>query len=159
MVIKPQPLPRAVPGGFDRDDFSVDHAAGTVTCPAGLTATITPSGTTTFGARCNGCKLRERCSTAKGGRTINVGPHDALLVAARAAWRDPDIVADYRAHRPMVERTLAWIVAGGNRRLRYRGQARNKAWLGLRAAAINLRRLINLGLAHDTTTGWQLTPA
>jgi hypothetical protein len=32
-VIKPIPLRRAVPGGFDRDDSTVDHDTGTVTCP------------------------------------------------------------------------------------------------------------------------------
>jgi hypothetical protein len=31
-VIKP-PLRSAVPGGFDRDDFVVDHDNRTVTCP------------------------------------------------------------------------------------------------------------------------------
>ena len=33
-VIKPGPLRPAVPGGFTIDDFTADHAAGTVTCPA-----------------------------------------------------------------------------------------------------------------------------
>ena len=48
----------------------------------------------------------------------------------------------------MVERSIAWLVRGANRRLRYRGTARNRLWLGHRAAAINLHRLINLGLTH-----------
>src|SRR5271154_1102729 len=38
LVIKPYPgATTAVPGGFHRDDFMVDHAARTVTCPAGHT--------------------------------------------------------------------------------------------------------------------------
>ena len=41
-VIKPKPLLPAVPGGFTADDFAVDAAAGTVTCPAGITRHITP---------------------------------------------------------------------------------------------------------------------
>ena len=41
-TIKPIPLRPAVPGGFTRDDFAVDLAAGTVTCPAGHTVAITP---------------------------------------------------------------------------------------------------------------------
>ena len=36
-VIKPWPLLPAVQGGFTADDFIVDTAAGTVTCPAGIT--------------------------------------------------------------------------------------------------------------------------
>lgn len=56
----------------------------------------------------------------------------------------------------MVERTLAWLVRSG-RRVAYRGIARNRIWLALRAAAVNLRRLINLGLAHDGRR-WTLAP-
>lgn len=52
----------------------------------------------------------------------------------------------------MIERTIAWIVAGNNRRLHYRGIARNQLWLTHRAAAINLRRLLVLGLHRDTNT-------
>jgi hypothetical protein len=51
----------------------------------------------------------------------------------------------------MVERSIAWLVAGGNRRVRYRGLMRNQHWLSLRVAAINLRRLVTLGLTHNHT--------
>ena len=46
----------------------------------------------------------------------------------------------------------------GNRRLRYRGTLKNDAWLHTRAAALNLRRLINLGLTHTAGT-WVITTA
>jgi len=49
----------------------------------------------------------------------------------------------------MVERGLAWFAAKGNRRVRYRGVARNDAWLKTRVAALNLRRLVRLGLTYD----------
>jgi IS5 family transposase len=55
----------------------------------------------------------------------------------------------------MVERSIAWLVAGGNRRVRYRGLARNQQWLSLRVAAINLRRLVTMGLNHHSA-GWML---
>ena len=48
-----------------------------------------------------------------------------------------------RGHRPMVERSIAWLTRG-NRKLRYRGVAKNNAWLHLRVTAINLRRLLTL---------------
>jgi len=54
----------------------------------------------------------------------------------------------------MVERSIAWLVADGNRRVRYRGVGRNQLGLSLRAAALNLRRLVNLGLVNDG--GWRL---
>jgi Transposase DDE domain len=41
-VIKPPPLRPAVAGGFSLDDFIIDTTAGTVTCPEGVTVTITP---------------------------------------------------------------------------------------------------------------------
>ena len=49
-LIKPIPLRRAVPGGFCRDDFAVDHQPRTMTCPAGITVPIAPRGQASFGA-------------------------------------------------------------------------------------------------------------
>ena len=46
----------------------------------------------------------------------------------------------------MVERSIAWLVADNNRRVRFRGVEKNQLGLSLRIAAINLRRLVNLGL-------------
>ncbi|WP_344318353.1 transposase, partial [Acrocarpospora pleiomorpha] len=57
--------------------------------------------------------------------------------------------------RPPVERAIAWLVARGNRRLRYIGTIKNNAWLHIRAAALNLRTLINLGLTRTSGT-WTL---
>ncbi len=56
-----------------------------------------------------------------------------------------DFQAVYRQHRPMVERSIAWLTRG-NRKVRYRGITKNEHWLHHRTAALNLRRLINLGL-------------
>jgi hypothetical protein len=148
-MIKPLPLRGGVPDGFNRDDFTVDHHARTVACPAGHTATIAPRGMASFQTHCNGCPLRSRCTTAKEGKKLKIRDHDNELVYARHAWRDPLVLEHYRQHRPMVERTIAWLVAKGNRRLRYRGVQRNQQWLATRLAAINLRRLLNLGLHHD----------
>jgi IS5 family transposase len=149
-----KPWPTVDTGRFGRDDFTVDHHARTATCPAGVTVKITATGVATFGVRCRGCPLRSRCTTSRTGRTLVVTAHDAELVDARRAWRDGDFADDYRRWRPMVERSLAWLVRPG-RRVAYRGLARNRLWLAHRAAAINLRRLLSLGLTH-TTNGWTL---
>jgi hypothetical protein len=153
-MIKPIPLRGGIPDGFNRDDFTIDHHARTVTCPTGHTVAISAGGTATFQAHCNGCPLRSRCTTAKNGKKVKIRDHDNELVYARHAWRDPLVLDHYRQHRPMVERTIAWLVAKGNRRLRYRGVQRNQQWLATRLAAINLRRLLNLGLHHDN--GWAI---
>jgi len=157
-LVKPGPLRPAVPGGFNLDDFLVDEQAGTVTCPNGLTRPITKSRTVTFGAGCQGCPLRARCTTAKDGRTLVLHQHHALLREHRQRAKDPGWQVDYRQQRPMVERSIAWLVAGGNRRVRYRGVNKNNAWLHLRTAALNLRRLLNLGLTRHHGT-WALTTA
>ena len=53
-AIKPiDPKPR-IPGGFTRDDFTIDTDAQTVTCPAGHTKAVT-SAAARFGALCRGC--------------------------------------------------------------------------------------------------------
>ena len=153
-TIKPPPLRAAVPGGFTRDDFDVDYQTNTVTCPAGQTVRLTAKLNAVFGARCRGCPLRQRCTTATAGRTLDVSAYDPELVAARAQAATPEFQTTYRQRRPMIERAIAWLVAGGNRRLRYRGVARNHQWLTVRVAALNLRRLVNLGLDHDGT--WTL---
>lgn len=154
-AIKAIPLRRAVPGGFDRDDFIIDHTTRTATCPAGHSVTITTKGNAVFQRHCNGCPLRGQCTTAKRGRTLHISEHDAELVDARRAWRDGDFVDDYRRWRPMVERSIAWLTARGHRRVRYRGVERNRHALSVRVAAINLRRLLNLGLTRGPT-GWAL---
>ncbi len=151
-VIKPIPLARNDHLGddqFTRDDFAIDYKNETVTCPNNVTVTITASGKASFGAKCRGCPIRERCTTSTRGRTVRVGDHDQLLAQARAQWRARDNLDDYRQYRPMVERSISWIVTNGHRRVRYRGVDPNRAQLALRIAAINLRRLVNLGLYHN----------
>jgi hypothetical protein len=165
LFLKPAPLKTAVVGGFSLDDFAIDTAAGTVTCPAGHQVPLAePSGIhqqrkATFTHECTGCPLRERCTKAKNGRIITIRPNHDRQAAARArAATDPHWQAAYRRWRPPVERVIAWITTGGNRRLRYRGVIRNDAWLTTRAAALNLRTLANLGL-HRTSKGWALALA
>jgi IS5 family transposase len=154
-LVKPWVLRSAVPGGFTLDDFTVDQIAGTVTCPAGLTRTITAKRNVTFGAGCTGCPLRAQCTTAAAGRKLVLHEHHQLQREHRQRAQDPAWQAAYRQHRPMVERSIAWLVAGGNRKVRYRGVEKNNAWLHTRTAALNLRRLLNLGLTRHEGT-WAL---
>jgi len=144
-LVKPWPVNPAVPGGFTVDDFTVNTEANTLTCPAGVTRAINQGRQVNFGVACRGCPLRAQCTRSATGKSMRIGEHDALARAHRARAGDPDFIASYRQHRPMVERSLAWLTRG-NRKLRYRGTAKNNAWLHLRAGAINLRRLTVLGL-------------
>jgi IS5 family transposase len=153
-VVKPAPLRSAVPGGFTVDDFTVDHTNQTVTCPAGATRNITRAGNAVFGTACRGCALRARCTSSVDGKSLRLRPHDALQRAARVSARNAHWLNEYRQYRPMVERSIAWLTRG-NRKVRYRGVTKNDHWLHHRTAALNLRRLITLGLDHDGTT-WAL---
>jgi hypothetical protein len=154
-TIKPIPLSSTTPGGFTVHDFQIDQHAGTVRCPAGQTAPIASSGQASFARWCQSCPLRGRCTTAKQGRTIQVHPHEDELRAARRRATTRSFQDSYRRWRPMVERSLAWLVADGCRRVPYRGIERNDLWWSLRVAVVNLRRLLVLGLTHQDGT-WVL---
>jgi hypothetical protein len=87
----------------------------------------------------------------QGKASINPGqfnPHEDELRAARRRAVTRTFQQSYRRWRPMVERSIAWLVADGCRRVPYRGIQRNHQWWSLRAAAVNLRRLLVLGLAR-----------
>ena len=69
---------------------------------------------------------REDLSPALLGVGFIVGPNVAVLIFLGGA--------------------IAWLVANGHRRCRHRGVDANRLALSIRAATINLRRLLNLGL-------------
>jgi hypothetical protein len=152
------PLRPAVAGGLTLDDFTVDEHAGVVTCPVGLTRSITPRRYVTFGAACHSCPLRERCTTSRTGRTLTLHPHDQLLRDARTAWSArTGLREDYMKYRPSVERAIAQAATWRGRRLklRYRGVTANNAWLKRLTAALNLRNLITRDLQRRDGT-WVL---
>jgi hypothetical protein len=150
-VIKPKPLQAPVEGGFTVDDFTVSEEQGTVTCPAGHQVRLSRTRIATFGALCRDCPLRARCTTCKTGRKLVLHKRDDLLRAARRDWATrTGLREDYMKHRPNVERAIAQVATWRGRRLklRYRGTAKNHAWLKRRTAALNLRNLAGKGLAR-----------
>ena len=154
-MIKPWPLRPAVPGGFTLDDFTVDEAAGTATCPNGLTRPI---------SRTRVGHLRRRpAAAARCGLAAPPPPAGAACTCTRTTRCSGRIgpAPPTRTSRPPTAGTgrwsnarIAWLTRG-NRRVPYRGVIKNDAWLHLRAAAINLRRLLNLGLT-GTDGHWAL---
>jgi hypothetical protein len=162
VMCKVQP-PAAAGGRFTKDAFTVDLLARTVTCPADQVAPLrsaTPGAIAYFGTACACCPLATRCTTAKGGRTIYVGPYEEQLARARARQRDPQWTADYKATRPKVERKIGHLMRRrhGGRRARVRGRRKVAADFSLLAAAVNLARLSVLGL-QTTPAGWVIAPA
>jgi hypothetical protein len=151
-------------GHFTKEQFHIDLAAGTITCPAQHTVAIIYNadpahrhhGQASFGPACASCPLRGQCTSAAAGRTVTITAYEAELAAARARQADPGRAADYRATRPKVERKLAHLVRRrhGGRRVRVRGLGKVAADFNLLAAAVNLARLGVLGLHWTPKDGW-----
>ena len=139
---------------FPKDDFVIDLAAGSCTCPAGqVTHTIVPSGKRTDGtgrvhhlrafqfdgAVCRICPLRSQCIAAKGrkGRRVLIHPQEGMLQEARALQRSA-AYDEYRARRVAVEHRLARLVQLGIRQSRYFGRVKTRFQLYLAATVANL---------------------
>lgn len=121
---KTQPPAPPKGGLFAKSRFGVNLNDDTVTCPNQITVTIRSgrngAGIAYFADACVTCPLRDRCTTAAGGRTIRVSGHEAALERARQRNYDPDWRADYRATRPKIERKLGHLMRrrNGGRRAR-----------------------------------------
>ena len=139
---------------FPKNDFHLDLAAGSCTCPAGqVTRTIVPAGKRTDragrvyrlqafqfdGAVCGVCPLRSQCIAAKGrqGRRVLIHPQEGMLQQARALQQSADY-DEYRARRVVVEHRLARLVQLGIRQARYFGRVKTKFQLYLAATVANL---------------------
>ncbi len=156
-------VPTAPGGRYAKTAFRIDLAAGTVTCPAKVTAPIIATrhgGRARFGRACSVCPFQAACTTSSAGRTVSIHPHEAELLVARARQRTPAWLADYRATRPKVERKLAHLLRRrhGGRRVRMRGLVRVSQDFKLLAAAVNLARLAVLDLGWHAGH-WQLATA
>jgi hypothetical protein len=152
------------PGGrFSKDAFTVDLGAGQVTCPNQVTVPIRPKsdgrGAACFKAACASCPLAARCTTARDGRVVTIGPHEEHLARGRARSADPVWLAAYRATRPKVERKIAHLMRRrhGGRRARVRGRAKIAADFSLLAAAANIARLGVLGVMSTASGNWAIT--
>ena len=152
---------------FPKDDFAIDLAAGSCTCPAGqVTHTTVPAGKRTDGAGrvhrlqafqfdgaiCRVCPLRSQCIAAKGrkGRRVQLHPQEALLQQARALQRS-EAFAGYHKRRVVVEHRLARLVQLGIRQARYFGRTKTRFQLYLAATVANLTLVAGkAGLTGDT---------
>jgi len=146
--------------GFSKDRFTIDLAAGTVTCPAHHSVAIRTglrNRVARFGALCGTCPLRADCTKSRRGRVISIHPHEAALQHAKTRQRDPGWQQDYRTYRPVVERKISHFTRRpwGGRNARCRGKKRILTDILARAGAINLARLATLGLHHGAT-GWAI---
>lgn len=162
-VIAKAPPEQNSQGGFPKSAFDLDIEANSATCPAGVTTTrLTQrsNGITwlRFPAKaCNSCALKDRCTSSPHGRSITIGPHEALLTEARSFQRTDEFKAIYNSKRPTVERVIYRIVRNGGRKARYRGRVKISEQMRMKAAAENLARMLRCGLIWMADGGWAVT--
>lgn len=112
-------------GRFAKDQFSLDFAAGQLTCPAGVSMPFAPGATVRFPKdTCAACPLRARCTASSNGRSVAIHPDEALLAELRQRQQDPDGRAKLR-ERVAVEHALAHVGHWQGRRARYLGTRKN----------------------------------
>lgn len=125
-------------GRFTKANFSLDLAAGQVTCPAGQTTDAKPGAIAHFPAKvCAPCQMRPRCTTGTHGRSLSIHREEAFLVELRARQRTREGRADLRRRTP-VEHGLAGISRSQGRKARYTGLRKNLFDLRRHAAVLNL---------------------
>ncbi len=144
LVAKVPPVTNS--GRFPKTDFAIDTAAGTVTCPAGVTTTEAKKAKDHKGragqefrfptATCASCPLREQCVGGAKGRSIFVGRHHDRMAAARAAQTEPATKALLR-QRSKIERKIDHLQDLGMRTARYRGRRKTRLQTLLAATVAN----------------------
>ena len=129
---------RNASGRFAKDQFTLDFAAGRLTCPAGVAMPFAPGKTVRFPAgTCAACPLRARCTSSAAGRSVSIHPDEALLAELRHRQQTPDGRAKLR-ERTQVEHALAHVGHWQGRRARYLGTRKNLFDLRRVAAVHNL---------------------
>lgn len=126
-------------GLYRKSDFEIDLAKRRVTCPAKQTVEYTQTNLLAiFGAnRCAPCHERERCTTAKNGRTVAIHPQEGLLRKLQLAVASETGRERLRG-RTGVEHRLARIQATQGSHSRYVGTRKNTFDLRRHAAISNL---------------------
>lgn len=131
---------------FAKTAFRIDLEARTCTCPNGqTTADLRQAkdggGMFVFATEtCAACPLHPQCTRSKGGRTVQLNPHEALLQQARQLQASPAF-DEARRRRQVVEHRIARLVQLGIRQARYVGRTKILFQLCLAAAVANLTLL------------------
>jgi len=138
---RPWPTPN-ITGRFTKLDFKIDLRARRVTCPAGEVATYTNKKLeATFDAdTCTDCRMRDKCTTAAKGRSVQIHAQEALhrqLRKRASTKRGRHTLRE----RVTVEHRLARVGRSQTSRARYKGIRKNTLDLRRHAALANLIEL------------------
>lgn len=130
-------------GYFVKEDFHIDLDAGSVVCPAGATAPITPSGAAYFTTKdCARCRMKRSCTPAAR-RSVRIHPQEEMLIGLRESLSTRTGRENYRS-RVEVEHRLARVEAIQGPKARYKGARKNEMDLNRTAAVANLQEVDRL---------------
>jgi hypothetical protein len=143
---------------FTAKDFTLDAAAGTLTCPAGQTTSQRQRSSNDTGwafrfrrKQCQGCPLQGKCVSElpkKTGRVVMVNDYQAEYDAARAKAQTPEFQEKRRCHW-RVERKLGEMVRWhGGRFARYRGRCKVLIQEFMTALVVNVKRVVHWASAQ-----------
>jgi transposase len=156
VVVPPTPEPQSA--YFTAKDFTLDAAAGTLTCPAGQTTAQRQRSPNDTGwafrfrrTQCQDCPLQGKCVQElpkQTGRVVMINDYQAEYDAARAKAQTPEFQEKRRCHW-RVERKLGEIVRWhGGRFARYRGQGKVLVQEILAALVVNVKRVVDSASAQ-----------
>jgi hypothetical protein len=149
VAVRCKPYPLRNGSRFTKADFLVDLAAGTATCPNGITTDIHSGRVAHFSsAACSTCPLRASCTTTRPGtgRSLAIHEHELLHQELRAARRDPVARRTLR-ERTHVEHRLSHLGRSQGPRARYIGVRKNLFDIRRHAAVVNLHTAARLAVA------------
>jgi len=133
---------------FDKATFTLDEAAGTLTCPAGHTVRRRRDGEARFPTKvCHACPHHTACCRGQGGRQVNTRPGDTLLYDLQEAARQPETAAEIRRVRTATERIIGHFIRPCGRKARAFGLCKTGLQVLLGAIGYNLDRSGHL-IAH-----------
>lgn len=127
---------------FDKATFTLDEAAGTLTCPAGHTVRLRRDGEARFPSKvCQACPHHDQCCHGRGGRQVNTRPGDSLLSDLQDAARRPETAAEIRRVRAATERIIGHFIRACGREARAFGLLKTGLQVLLGTIGYNLDRL------------------
>lgn len=148
------PLPSAMSPQRDHpyhaSHFHYDAQTKTVTCPQGRQLPLQrmrtrrghPVEVYRSAAVCKDCPVRAQCTTDRHGRTIDIGPGHAQLVALRKRWQRPGTTEYYGLRAPTVEPVFAQIKQQmGFRRWTVRGLTKVQTQWSILCTTWNLQKI------------------
>ena len=118
-------------GRFSKTAFILDWEQQTITCPNQVTMNFEVGSKVQFpSSSCQGCPLKQRCTTSKRGRSVSIHPDEEFLAELRQRQLSKLGRAQLR-QRVAVEHSLAHLNRWQGNRARY---------IGLRKNLFDLRR-------------------